>query len=158
MARWRYGRRQEGWDKDRLNKVFKELRKRGLIARQNFSCCGGCAGSELATWYGELRKAGKGEKYKGLVFYHRQNTEHLRNDGETMLAYGDLSYYGSGDKPEFKTPLSTKEVGDILADVLKQENMYYEWDGDPGSKILIKTWDNLVVPPPPPPAHIGEGI
>jgi hypothetical protein len=157
MARYRYGRRQNGWDQDRLNKVFKEFRKRGLIARQNFSCCGSCAGAELANWYGARRAAGKAEQYKGLVFYHRQNTEHLRNDGITYLAYGELSHYENGEV-KFKTPLSTKEVGDIIADVLKKHNMHFEWNGDPDEKILINTWKDLVEPPPPPPAYLAQGI
>lgn len=157
MARYRYGRRQTGWDQERLNLVFKEFRKRGLIGRQNFSCCGSCAGAELANWYGALRKAGKGLKYKGLVFYHRQNTENLRDTGKTYLAYGDLSHY-EGSEVKFKTPLSTKEVGEIITDVLKQHNMYFEWDGDPGQKILIDTFKDLVEPPAPPPAYVGEGI
>lgn len=51
--------------KEKLNVMFKELRKKGYCARQNFMCCQGCGFSAMSA---------RGIKEKA-VFYHRQDAE-----------------------------------------------------------------------------------
>ncbi len=152
----RYYRNCPKYDAARLNELFKLLRKEGLIARQNFSCCGGCAGSELATYYGELCDAGKGDKIKGVAFYHQQDAETLRCEGGTYLAYGEVSHWDSEAKAvKYKSPLSTEEVGRVIERCCRQLNMMYEWDGNPSTRFWVQTDEDLVGPPP---SFIGEGI
>ena len=50
--------------KGKINNMFKLLRRKGYIARQNFNCCSSCGWAEI----GEVEKA---------VFYHRQDAENL---------------------------------------------------------------------------------
>ncbi len=35
--------------RERLTEAFKAMRKKGILARQNFSCCTSCGSSELAV-------------------------------------------------------------------------------------------------------------
>lgn len=58
-----------------LTQAFKELRKLGYFARQNFMCCQSCAWSQVPE-----------EKEDKVVFYHRQDTPDV-NYGSVYLAW-----------------------------------------------------------------------
>jgi hypothetical protein len=62
--------------KDKLNAAFRDLRKAGYFARQNFACCQSCGCAEVPD-----------DKAETYVFYHRQDAEHLEKDRGTYLAY-----------------------------------------------------------------------
>lgn len=53
----------------RLNEAFKDLRKAGYFARQNFKCCQSCAWAEIPE-----------EKSDKVVFYHAQDAAHKADD------------------------------------------------------------------------------
>jgi hypothetical protein len=61
--------------KENLTLAFKELRKAGYFARQNFLCCQSCAWSAVPD--------GKDEK---VVFYHRQDADDVQY-GRVYLAW-----------------------------------------------------------------------
>jgi hypothetical protein len=61
--------------KNNLNKAFRELRKSGFFAKQNFECCNTCGWASVP-----------GEE-KNVVFYHYQAYERLRNTGITYLSW-----------------------------------------------------------------------
>ena len=48
----------------RLREAFKDLRKAGYFARQNFTCCQSCAWAEIPE-----------EKSDKVVFYHAQEAQ-----------------------------------------------------------------------------------
>ena len=54
----------------RIGKAFAALRRQGYIARQNYLCCGTCAGAAIATDIKEKRL-----KPRGAVFYTKQDRE-----------------------------------------------------------------------------------
>lgn len=97
--------------KEKINKAFRILRKKGYIAKQNFLCCQGCASAELASKYSpdELNK---------VVYYHSQDNENLIYDREFYICWA-----GEG-----------KEI----VEVFKECGLNPEWDGDKGKRILIK--------------------
>ena len=65
--------------KHKINRAFKELRKAGYVAKQDFACCMNCGWSEL----GDIPKA---------VFYSHQDTSRFKNYGELLLSWdGDGS-------------------------------------------------------------------
>lgn len=67
--------------KRRLNSVFKLMRqKHGVVARQNFACCGSCGSAELAG--------------KDYIFYHRQDTEDIGKELKVYVAfaYAETAY------------------------------------------------------------------
>jgi len=63
-------------NKSNLTEAFKELRKIGYFARQNFQCCQTCAWAEVPD-----------EKGERAVFYHNQDNSELRSTGECHLAW-----------------------------------------------------------------------
>lgn len=64
-----------------LTKAFRELRKAGYFAKQNFWCCQSCAWADIPD-----DKAGK------AVFYHAQDNSELRKTGSCHLAWsGDAN-------------------------------------------------------------------
>jgi hypothetical protein len=62
--------------KNKLTKSFRELRKMGYFARQNFKCCQSCGCSAIPE---ELK-----DKY---IFYHYQDNGDLLRHGECYLAW-----------------------------------------------------------------------
>src|SRR5262249_38693624 len=79
-------------DCDLLERAFGELERAGIVARQNFSCCGNCGSVEIL---GEMSKAQVGgTKVRGYTFYHMQDTDRAA-DG-----YGLLLNYGAIEKTE----------------------------------------------------------
>jgi hypothetical protein len=63
-------------NKSNLTEAFKELRKIGYFARQNFTCCQTCAWAEVPD-----------EKGERAVFYHNQDNSQLMSTGECHLAW-----------------------------------------------------------------------
>lgn len=60
-----------------LTAAFRELRKLGYFARQNWKCCQSCGCAEVPD-----------DKADAYVFYHRQDTEHMATTGRCYLAWG----------------------------------------------------------------------
>lgn len=63
-------------DKTKLTKAFKELRKQGYFARQNFWCCQTCGWAAMTD-----------EESDKAVFYHAQDNDDLIEDGSCHLAW-----------------------------------------------------------------------
>jgi len=125
--------------KEGLNKAFRALRKQGFIARQNYSCCRGCAGNEIANQVTAKIDAGKlKDTFKGAVFTTRQDQmfEESRYGSLTIhkvyLAYGPVDTAKHGEQG-----VSTKEAGDLVVAALKEAGVSFEWDGDGDSCILV---------------------
>lgn len=136
MARRRYYGRGPHADypeiKERLNQAFKAVRKHGILARQNFSCCSGCAGYELADKMDDLRRADKA--VRGAVFYHRQATEQLVSRGEVYLGFG-CDANAASNEPE---GVRTRVVGCFMIEALDDAGLAVEWNGSPHKCILVK--------------------
>jgi hypothetical protein len=116
--------------RENMNKAFNDMRKVGFIARQDFSCCQSCAGSELAREAAKRVQAGK--TVNGVVYYHHQDAEG-RNEGRNFyLAYGEVDSDKIG-----KIRMDTKTVGERVCEILKKHNVPFEWDGTSKSRILI---------------------
>ena len=109
--------------KDKLNKMFKALRKQNLIARQRFSCCGGCASSEI----GQDLKKPENQAKRGGVYYHRQDADRLV-DGYVYLGYG-----ARVDDPSEKD----REVGMIILACAAEAGLAVIWNGSPRQRLRI---------------------
>lgn len=118
-------------DKDKLNKAFSLMRKAGLMARQNFSCCSSCAGYALASAM-EHQPAKKRAKVKGVCFYHRQDAADLRDGHDIMLRYGQLHTEAHGP-----LGLLTVQVGRLVVECLEQAGLSYEWSGNSSECITV---------------------
>jgi hypothetical protein len=65
----------------KLTAAFRNLRRDGYFARQNWMCCQNCGVHAVP------------EKYENYVFYHCQDADCLKETGQTHLAWsgdGDL--------------------------------------------------------------------
>jgi hypothetical protein len=58
----------------RLNEAFKDLRKSGYFARQNFQCCQSCAWAAIPE-----------EKEEKVVFYHQQDAARKEDKWQIWL-------------------------------------------------------------------------
>lgn len=88
-----------------LTVAFRELRKLGYFARQNFLCCQTCAWADVPD-----------DKANKAVFYHRQDADDLEKRGRCYLAWsGDGNEIVSVlQKHGLKTEWDGKETTRIL--------------------------------------------
>jgi hypothetical protein len=112
-------------DCDRLLQVFSQLERRGIICREDFTCCMTCGTSEIGD---EMEEAGGKAKVKGYVFYHRQDLEGAVESGELMLAFG--AWDG--------TPESGGRIGTIVADALRAGGLTVDWNGTFKKRIAVR--------------------
>jgi hypothetical protein len=78
--------------KRNLTYAFKELRKMGYIAEQDFWCCSTCAWSSIDS------------SNKKVVFYHSQDNDNLKENGTCYLSW-------SGNAKEIVDVLKKHGVG-----------------------------------------------
>lgn len=116
----------------RVLNTFKTLRKKGFLARANFMFDQSDAGYNL-TLQAE-KKVDQGKEIKGCVYWHNQDEENYKRYGEWYLAYGNLNSnkYGVIGMPNV-------EVGKIISEELESNGVNIEWNGNGGSRILIKS-------------------
>lgn len=135
--------------KELLNQAFKKLRALGFVARQNFSCCNGCAGAEIAGDVAALSE-GRRAHVAGAVFYTRQDTDCMYDRRGafrgTWVTYGPVTCSKVGT---FGLPAA--EVGKAVAEALREVGLGVEWDGDPATRIWVG-------PPEPASARAPEFI
>lgn len=77
--------------KKNLNKAFRELRKQGFFAMQNFECCNTCGWASVP------------ETAENVVFYHQQNAERLKYSGIAHLSW-------SGDAQKIISTLVANDI------------------------------------------------
>lgn len=105
-------------DCDCLDEVFRELRKSGIEALQDYSCCRTCALDGIAP---------SGDRDRGFVFYHGQDTDRAIGGGGLMLSYGAFG----GDEE------ATAAIGREVVGLIEEAGLTAHWDGAPGTRIEI---------------------
>ncbi|MEH6698729.1 MAG: hypothetical protein V7672_08520 [Brevundimonas sp.] len=104
-------------DCDRLDAAFAALEASGVIARQNFTCCGTCGAYEIG---GELEDArSQGRPARGYAFYHQQDTER-GIEGEGLYLN-----YGACEEGED----AAVAIGHEIVAALKAKGLSPDWDG-----------------------------
>lgn len=117
---------RHGNEKAAVTAAFKELRREGFAARQNFMCCGGCAGSAMPD-------------DKPGVYYHRQADDRSWHDGHGWTKGQRVDYlcstlhisYGDVDGGD------DREVGIKLYHALQRNGLHVEWDGNPANCVIV---------------------
>jgi hypothetical protein len=105
----------------------------GYIAREDFSCCGGCAGYELTLLAEEAIDRGRpAGSIRGAVYYHRQDAERFAAGDDFYIGYGSIDSVKYGD-----LGLSTERVGREVVEVLGSHGVGTEWDGDGDTRIKV---------------------
>ncbi len=120
---------ERGWppqtDCDRLDAAFAALDRTGVVARQNFTCCGTCG---LAGIDREIAAAeAGGVRTRGYSFYHMQDTE------AAVEGYGLCLHYGSCGEGE----AADLAIGREVAAELKRHGLRPEWNGSLDRRIEV---------------------
>jgi hypothetical protein len=92
-----------------LDKLFRDFRKAGYFAKQDFWCCQSCAWAAVPD-----------ETIK-TVFYHNQDAEAIV-DGELMRPL-HLAWNGNGDE---------------ICNIIRSNGMNVEWDGSEDNRMAIQ--------------------
>lgn len=112
-------------DCDRLDAAFDALEAKGVIARQNFTCCMSCGSAEI---WDELREAEEaGLPAEGYTFYHMQDTEAAVDGHGVYLAYGACE----------EGEAAALAVARRVVARLEASGLSPSWDGDIGKRIAV---------------------
>ena len=136
---------QRAWGavESNLTRAFKELNDLGVLARENFSCCGTCASAEIHDERDESRH------WHGYLWFHQQDTESLlaSADGEVYLGYGvyppadfDEAAYEALSEAERRAGYQAdleRVLDEIAFPVLRQHGMRVEWNRKQSRRIRI---------------------
>lgn len=120
---------EENWpdmtDCDRLDAAFAALEAEGVVARQNFTCCGTCGASEI---WDEIEEAqGEGLTVHGYVFFHMQDTE------SAVEGHGLYLNYGACEQGEE----AAIAVGHRIVAQLEAHGLSVGWDGRWDQRISV---------------------
>ena len=129
-------------DCDRLDAAFAALEASGILARQDWTCCGTCGVAEMAD---EAKAAlREGRRPHGYVFFHAQDTERAVEGEGVFLNYGSTE--GDDD--------AAVAVGHQIVGALKAQGLEPKWDGSLGRRIeLPLDWKRR-----PRPAPVWSGV
>jgi hypothetical protein len=125
----------EPTDCDRLDLAFAALETRGVICRQDFSCCGNCGSGEILTEMEDVRS--KGLSARGYAFYHIQDTERAVDGGGVYLSFGS----------EEKGRAASECIAREICSALNSHGLTTEWNGSADQRILVKLdWKRRRIP------------
>lgn len=116
-------------NKDKLNAAFKLMRKAGILARQNFTCCGSCGNAEMSMMLAKMPEK-RSAKIKGVCFYHSQGNSRMNKGGDLYLQYSS--------KVDDDLDLGTVQIGHLVVSCLKEAGLGVEWNGKASETILVK--------------------
>ncbi len=137
---------QEGWpiltDFDRLELAFEMLEDEGIVARQNFTCCGTCGAAEIGTEIDDFEAIGR--KASGYVFFHQQDTESAVESGSLYISYGAADSE-TGDE-------ASVAIGRKLHDTLQSVGLKPIWDGKINHRVGVavdwkRRWEGAMPKP-----------
>ncbi len=109
--------------KKRLNQAFRYLRRDGLLAKQSFGCCTGCATTNIEY----EAKPGKSHPI-GYVLYTKQ-AGFIRDDGSGKVRKLVLNFGSLGPDPDRKGARA-KAVGELIQKTLEDCGLHVEWTGN----------------------------
>lgn len=113
-------------DYDHLDRAFAELERRGIVCRQNFTCCGTCGSAEI---WDEIREVGSGgAQVRGYVFFHMQDTDSAVDGHGLYLNYGATA---EGETPAL-------EIAREVSAALTQAGLQVDWEGAWDRRIGVR--------------------
>ena len=129
----------------RLSEAFDELASLGVVARENFTCCGTCGAAEIGDERDDSRQ------WRGYIFYHQQDAERIPEDHSTYIGYGvflnayldeaEWNALSDDHKESRYQELTIRLMSDEVIPVLRRHGVDVEWDEDLGTRILLKNVD-----------------
>lgn len=116
----------------KIAKAFRSLRKKGVLARTNFSCCTTCGNFEMDRDATAL--AEDGEPIIGYAFYHGQDNDNLNEGGGCHIGY---DYCGTPAKDLETSDRRTIEIGKLVFSALTAVGLKCDWNGNPSVKVAV---------------------
>jgi Domain of unknown function (DUF6891) len=135
--------RQWGAVDSNLTLAFAELNQLGVLARENFTCCGTCAAAEIHDERDESRH------WHGYLWYHQQDTESLISspDGSVYLGYGAYRPRDLAPDTYAALPMDDKQaryqadverlLDEVVFPVLRDHGMRIEWNRNLATRIRL---------------------
>ena len=111
--------------KAEISELFRALRKKGFMAKQNYWCCGGCAMSAAGQEAEE--QFNKGKAYESVALFHKQEAARIREGSDRCHIMFD-SLIDNQDQAE---------VGKIIHDTAVELGMVVEWNGNPAYRVVL---------------------
>jgi hypothetical protein len=112
-------------DCDRLDKAFDDLEERGIVCRQDFTCCGNCGVAEIGAELNDAEQ--RGTHVRGYAFYHQQDTE------AAIEGQGIYLNYGAEKEGEAAALVVAREI----VTTLKHHGLDPIWSGSIGQRIHV---------------------
>ena len=120
---------QDTWpeetDCDRLSSAFEQLERQGVLARQDFSCCGNCGVGEI--WQEIESCQANAREVRGYTFFHMQDTD-AAVDGEGLY----LSYGSVEDSVD-----AAVDIGHEVVATLQAHGLRCRWDGTIENRLFV---------------------
>lgn len=127
--RRRIEREQQDWpvvtDYDRLEAGFAALEAAGVVARENFTCCGTCGAAEIGDEIDTAQAAGIA--VRGYTFFHWQDTDSAVDGHGLYLSYGAIE----------DTEGAGLAIGRDIMTVLERSGLQPSWNGRSDTRILV---------------------
>ncbi|GHA49892.1 hypothetical protein GCM10008927_13540 [Amylibacter ulvae] len=123
---------QESWpvetDFDRLTHAMNALEQNGIVARQNFSCCGTCGSLEIND---EIKAYNQENKTpaRGYVFFHQQATEAVVDGADINFHYGSAL--------DARSETADVAIGQELADAMRNAGFEVDWNGTIRQCVMV---------------------
>jgi hypothetical protein len=120
-------------DCDRLDQAFADLDRSGIVARQNFSCCGNCGHVEIGDEVADAEEAGT--RVVGYTFFHWQGTDGAVETGNLYLHYGAVT---GGEAASVR-------IARAVVEALERHGLAVDWSGRLDRAIHVKlNWQRRV--------------
>lgn len=113
-----------------LSAAFREFRKNGYLARENFACCATCAWTELSCEAADMQR--NGQDVHGIIYYHGQDADGIEEFGECNIGFG-----GVHGKSDDEVAADDAAVGRTLVETLRKHGLSVEWNGSPAVRVLV---------------------
>jgi hypothetical protein len=111
-------------DYDRLVTALDALESKGIVARQNFTCCMTCGHTEIGEELEAFEEAGG--VARGYVSFHQQATERVVDGDDINFAYGSV-----------QEDVSSEEIAAELADELRKAGLAVDWNGESSMCVMV---------------------
>jgi hypothetical protein len=111
-------------DYDRLVTALDALESKGIVARQNFTCCMTCGHTEIGDEVEQFEEAGG--VARGYVFFHQQATDRVVVGDGINFAYGSA-----------QQDVDSEEIAGELADELRKVGLVVDWNGESSMCVMV---------------------
>jgi hypothetical protein len=116
--------------RSKLKTAFRNLRKQNqLVALANYSCCQSCAGYAIGQ-----RIEQNPSKYRGYVFWTKQDDEVLEDLNFVYLAFGSKRITANSNTPQEE---SNVIIGREIKHELEKTGLKVEWNETANERIKV---------------------